>query len=306
MCVMSDFDWLDLDARLLRILVAVVETGSVTAAADALGVTQSAVSHMVQKLRGIAGDELFVRAGRGIQPTPHALLLAERARGLLRDLERFPAPEAFEPSRWRGTVTIAANDFQREALLPALALRLHGAAPGVCLHIIPSNVPTADMLREGGADLIVSPRPPETADLMQKKLFDDRYRVFFDAAVREPPLTTAAYLDALHATVVYEPRRMLDIDTRLAERGLRRRFAVTVPGFSALPSFVAGTDLIVTAPGLLRLSLFRALASVPPPVPCPTMPMFMIWSRHRQADPAHRWIRGEIEAAARAVAARVG
>ncbi len=306
MCGMSDFDWLDLDSRLLRVLVAVVETGSITAAADSIGVTQSAVSHLVQKLRIIVGDELFVRAGRGIRPTPHAVVLAERARCLLRDLERFAAPEAFDPARWRATFTVAANDFQREALLPALAMRLHVAAPGACLHIIPSNVPTAEMLREGGADLIVSPRPPETADLMQKRLFEDRYRLFYDAGVRAAPATVEAYLEALHATVVYEPRRMLDIDTRLAERGFRRRFAVTVPGFSALPSFVAGTDLIVTAPGLLRLSAFRALASVPPPFACPTMPMYMIWSRHRHDDPAHRWIRGEIEAAARGLAASIG
>ena len=76
---MSHFDWLDLDARLLRLLVAVVDTGSVTAAAQRLGMSQSAVSHLLEKLRDITGDALFTKSGRGIVATARALTLAERA-----------------------------------------------------------------------------------------------------------------------------------------------------------------------------------------------------------------------------------
>ena len=90
---MSDFDWSDLDARLLRLLTTVVETGSITGAAERLGVTQSAVSHLLQKLRNIVGDELFVKSGRGIRPTPRAEALAARAQNILRDLQDFAAPE---------------------------------------------------------------------------------------------------------------------------------------------------------------------------------------------------------------------
>ena len=86
---MSDLDWSDLDARLLRLLVAVVETGSVTGAAHRLGVTQSAVSHLVGKLKRIVGDALFVKSGRGIVATARAEALAIRARDLLRELELF-------------------------------------------------------------------------------------------------------------------------------------------------------------------------------------------------------------------------
>jgi DNA-binding transcriptional LysR family regulator len=69
---MSKFDWSDLDARLLQLLVAVVEVGSITGAAQRLGVTQSAVSHLLDKLRAITGDPLFVKSGRGIVATAHA------------------------------------------------------------------------------------------------------------------------------------------------------------------------------------------------------------------------------------------
>jgi molybdate transport repressor ModE-like protein len=128
---MSDFDWSDLDARLLRLLVAVVETGSITAAANRLGVTQSAVSHLVHKLRAIVGDALFVKAGHGIVATARAEALAKKARDILRDLERFAASDAFDPAR-RTTFAIAANDLQRDALLPALLARLRERAPASC------------------------------------------------------------------------------------------------------------------------------------------------------------------------------
>ena len=300
---MSDFDWSDLDAKLLRLLVTIVETGSITGAAHRLGVTQSAVSHLVNKLRAIVGDALFVRSGRGIIATARAEALAARARDLLRDLERFPASDGFDPARWRTTFAIAANDLQRDALLPALLARLRERAPGVSLRVIPSNVPTPEMLHDEHCQLIVSPRPPATADVVQNRLFEDRYRVFFDSDQRVAPGGRAEYLAADHVTVVYEPRRALDLDAHLAAKGIKRRFIVTVPGFAGVPAFLRGSDLIATAPGLLRFGLLQGLASAPPPIACPSMPMFMIWSRRDHDDPAHRWMRGELEAAAKPVAA---
>jgi DNA-binding transcriptional LysR family regulator len=95
-----------------------VETGSITAAAVRLGVTQSAVSNLVAKLRAVIGDDLFVKAGRGIVATTRAHRLAGRARDLLRELARFAAFEGFDSARWRTLFIIAANDLQREALLP--------------------------------------------------------------------------------------------------------------------------------------------------------------------------------------------
>ncbi|MDP2023666.1 MAG: LysR family transcriptional regulator, partial [Hydrogenophaga sp.] len=158
---MNDFDWSDLDARLLQLLVAVVEAGSITGAAQSLGVTQSAVSHQLDKLRGITGDALFVKSGRGIVATARAGELAVQARELLRQLQGFAHTGAFDPARWQRTITIAANDFQRDVLLPALARVLREQAPGVALRVIPSDIPSLEMLRDGVCDIAISPRPPE-------------------------------------------------------------------------------------------------------------------------------------------------
>jgi len=291
---MSDFDWSDLDARLLQLLVAVVEAGSVTGAAQSLGVTQSAVSHQLDKLRAITGDALFVKSGRGIVATARAGELAMQARELLRQLQGFAHSGAFDPARWRATITIAANDFQRDVLLPRLAAVLRKEAPGVDLRIIPSDIPSLEMLRDGVCDVAISPRPPEGSDIVQKRIFEDRYCVYYDATVRGAPATLADYLAADHITVVYEPKRTLYLDRTLAAQGVRRRFAVMVPGFSGLPAFLRGSPLLATAPALLHDSFMRGFATTEVPTPCPSLPMYLIWHRRHQNDAAHRWLRERI------------
>ena len=85
MCYMSDFDWSGLDAKILRVLVTVVDTGSVTGAAQHLDVTQSAVSHQLDKLRAIVRDPLFVKSGRGIVAIRPAPRSCRQHRGLRYD-----------------------------------------------------------------------------------------------------------------------------------------------------------------------------------------------------------------------------
>ena len=295
---MNGFDWSDLDVRLLQLLVAVVECGSITDAAQRLEVTQSAVSHQLDKLRQITRDPLFVKSGRGIVATAQAEAFAVHARELLRELERFARGGDFEPARWQARITIAANDFQRDLLLPGLMLRLRGQAPGLSLRVIPSGVPRLELLRSDDCQLIISPRPPDGGDIMQKRLFDDRYRVFYDPRVRQAPSDLSDYLASEHASVLYEPSRSLDLDEWLLRRGLQRRFRVFVPGFAGLPPFLLGSDLLATAPGMLQHQLLSGLASIEPPMPCPALPMYLIWHQRHQHDAAHRWLREQLEAVA--------
>lgn len=292
---MREIDGSQLDGRLLQLLLAVLETGSVTAAAQRLGVTQSAVSHLLDRLRAITGDRLFVRQGRGIAPTAHALALQAPARELLRQMQQFGRGPGFDPAHWRAEITIAANDLQRELLLPTLAQRLRTAAPHTLLRVIDSGAPDAGLLRSDACLLAISPRPPDATDIVQKRLFSDEYAVFYDSALRAPPASLADYLQADHATVAYADRQALDLDQQLQARGLERRFAVRVPGFAALAAFVRGTPLLATAPSLLGRTALSSLASVRVPVDCPLLPMYLIWHTRHQADPAHAWLRGQLQ-----------
>jgi len=112
--------------------------------------------------------------------------------------------------------------------------------------------------------------------------------------VRKAPQALDDYLAAEHVVVHHETRGRLDIDRFIDERGLRRRLAVTVAGFSGVGPFLHGTPFVATLPGLLRASLLRGFATVAPPLPTPPMPMFMVWHQRHQADPMHRWLRDEL------------
>ena len=267
---------------------------SITAAGAKLGLTQSAVSHQLDRLRAIVGDALFVKSGRGIAPTARAEALAEQAQELLTQLQSFVHSGAFEPARLSQCFTIAANDLQRDLLLPGLLNRLQAQAPGVTLRVVPSDVPSADMLRAQDCQLVISPRPPDATDIKHKRLFVDSYRVFYDPQVRQAPRSLKAYEAAEHIAVVHQPKRSLDINELLLKRGLNRRFAATLSSFAGVAAFVTGTERLATLPGLLRQGLLRGLADAPAPFETPEMPMYAIWHIRHQKDPVHAWLRAQL------------
>ena len=292
---MNKIDPLNLDGHLLKLLIVVIEQGSVTGAANALGVTQSAVSHQIDRLRALAGDALFVKSGRGIVPTARAESLAVQARELLERIQGFGKKQVFEPAALDRCFSIAANDLQRDLLLPALLKQIHTIAPRVSLRVLPSDVPSADMLRDKDCELVISPRPPDATDIVHQRLFSDNYRVFYDPQVRKPPRTLKQYLEAEHVAVVHANQRRLDLDESLDRLKLRRKFAVTVSSFGGVTGFIKGTARIATLPGLLRQGLLSGLADAPTPIDAPTMPMYAIWHLRHQQDPVHVWLRAQLQ-----------
>ncbi|MDE2361362.1 MAG: LysR family transcriptional regulator [Hyphomicrobiales bacterium] len=307
---MNDFDHLDLDGHLLRLFLAVLEQGSVTAAADRLGLTQSAVSHALAKLRAIVRDPLFVKSGRGIVATAHAEALADSARRLIDSMSDFSRGAQFAPARARLSLTIAANDLQRDVLLPGFLKFLEEQVASVEMRIIPSDAPTADILREGGCDLLVTPYPPDGVDILQRRLFRDEYVCFYDRNVRSAPTSLADYLAARHVTVVYPNRARLTFDTQMERDGLRRHFAASVASFSGVASFLRATDRLATLPSLLGAGLMREFAAAPVPQSARAgdLSMSLVWHRRHAADPAMTFVRQALvrHAAASVRRARAG
>jgi DNA-binding transcriptional LysR family regulator len=298
---MSRIDHLDIDGHVLALFLAVLEEGSVTAAARRLGVTQSAVSHGLQKLRRVIHDPLFAKSGRGIVATAHAHALATDARALLDAMKAFGSGASFDPATAQLSVTIAANDFQRDLLLPGLVRRISAAVQSFTLRVIPSQSPSPSMLRDNRCDLLITPVPPVGIDIVQKRLLQDHYVCFYDPAVRPPPTSRAQYLAARHITVVYTDNERLDFDRRLGASGILRDIAISVPNFTAVPAFLRGSALLASMPGLLGQQLMRDFASVRIPLPASagalaTLPMYMVWHQRFQKDPAHSWLRAQLEA----------
>jgi DNA-binding transcriptional LysR family regulator len=295
---MNPVDTLNLDFRALGTFLAVLDEGSVSRAAVRLGVTQSAVSHTLERLRQALGDPLFVKSGRGIAPTRYALLVGPHIRQILADLQALPAGPPFSPATADFTFTVAANDYQRDLLLPGLVRSLRQQAPGIRLHVIPSGIPSAEMLRRDVCDLIISPHAPEATDIMQRGLMADRMVVFYDPARRPPPRDLTDYLKADHIALVFGTGEKPALEGALKARGLERRNVVTVSNFSGLPEFLRGTDMLATAPERMSRHLLRDFAWVPLPFEHKPFTLLMIWHSRNQNDPAHRWLRNQVNAVA--------
>jgi len=295
---MNPIDTLNLDFRALSTFLAVLDEGSVSRAAVRLGVTQSAVSHTLERLRQALGDPLFVKSGRGIVPTRYALQAGPHIRQILDDMQSLSAGPPFSPATAEFTFTIAANDYQRDLLLPDLVRLLRREAPGISLQVIPSGIPSADMLRKDVCDLIISPHPPEATDIMQRGLMADRMVVFYDPSHREPPSDLADYLKADHIALLFATGEKPSLDISISARGLTRRNVVTVSNFSGLPEFLRGTDMLATAPERMSRHLMRDFAWVPLPFDFKPFTLLMLWHRRNQNDPAHKWLRNQVNAVA--------
>jgi DNA-binding transcriptional LysR family regulator len=214
---------------------------------------------------------------------------------LLEELHRFTRVERFDPAHLQTSFTIAANDLQRDLLLPRLFERLHAQAPGLSLRVINSGVPSVEMLRDEQCQLVISPRPPDAGDILQKRLFEAEYRVFYDGHCRQAPRNLDEYQSADHITVTYEPLRQLDIDKNLDSRGIKRHFLVRVPGIAAIAPFLRGSQMLTTLPALLSSNMLSDFEHSALPLSCPAMPMYMIWHLRYRHDPVHAWLRSELE-----------
>lgn len=299
---MNSIDTLNLDARSLRVFIAVLDEGSVSRAAVRLGLSQSAVSHTLERLRQVLGDPLFVKSGRGIAPTRYALRVGPNVRQILDDLQALASGPPFEPGQAEFTFTIAANDYQRDLLLPPLAAALRTAAPGIHLQVIPSGIPSADMLRKDVCDLIISPHPPSASDIIQRRLLDDRMVMFYDARRRQPPATLAEYLQAHHIGIFFGAGERTALEGSLTARGLERKVDVTVSNFSGLPAFLQDSELIATAPSRMANQLLKPFATAPLPFDYKPFSLLMLWHQRNQDDPAHRWLRQQLVAVAEPLA----
>ena len=132
---MSELHFSNLDLNLLRIFDALLEERSVTRAGERLGLTQSAVSHALGRLRHLLGDPLFTRKSGGVEPTPRALEIGPALHAALRQLEEALSPTVFDPLTAERRFTLAAGPYACTILVPALVERLHQAAPKVELLI---------------------------------------------------------------------------------------------------------------------------------------------------------------------------
>ncbi len=294
MLLMNKIDWLSLDGKSLRVFLTVMEVGTITGAADKLGITQSAVSHTVEKLREIVGDPLFIRAGRTISPTAYAAQMAEKVERVLGDLKGLVQTPTFSPAECEMDLVIAANDFQSSLLMPRFYAQVKGKLKRFTLKVISPQIPTVELLREKKCDLAIVGFSPNSADIMQRPLFNMTTVVYYDPSMRDAPGDIQDYLDSGHIGLSFLQNFKGGLDDFLVSQGLCRKVEITAPNFSSVACYLRGTGMLATLPSLMRLTEMRDFAYSPLPFQFSPGKMNMIWHQSYQYDEPHKWLRKEI------------
>jgi len=292
------------DLNLLLALDVLLEERSATRAAGRLGVTQSAVSRTLTRLRVTFHDPLFVRTTRGLTPTRRALELAGPLRQALRDLERLLVEQAmFDPSAARRCFRIAAVDYAQVVLLAPFLARLAREAPHVDVEVRQPTAASERDLESGALDILLVPRQASGPGVVWTPLHEGSYTCLVWNRHPRRRLDSATFAAMPHVLVT--PRERPGggvVDVVLAEHRLSRRIAVRVPTFLMVPYLLVGTDRIATVPARIAAELVRRhpLRMLRPPVDVPPFTLCQAWHEVHRHDPAHRWLREGLTRADRA------
>lgn len=289
------------DLNLLVAFDAIMAERSVGEAAKRLGISQPGMSKRLANLRLLMRDELFLRTRDGLKPTEKALDLAEPVRVALAGLESaLGGHRAFRPETSHRTFRISATDHIAVTLLPLLMQRLREIAPGVTLVIrFENRLTVAEALEKGDLDIGLTILPDAPSAIQKKELFQESYVCLVSENHKEirDNLTLEHFLKYPHILVTMAGDTRGFMDRLLADRGLKRRVAVSLPFNLVVPELIAQTDMLATMPTrVARLSAWRGLRSFSVPIESAGYRETMLWHGRNDSDPAHRWLRNLIEA----------
>jgi DNA-binding transcriptional LysR family regulator len=294
------------DLNLLVTLDVLLAEGSVAQAARRLGLSPSAMSRTLARLREATGDPLLVRAGRGLVPTPRALEIRERVGQLVEGGKTVLRPtEKLDLRQLVRTFTLRTSEGFVENFGPALIARIGAEAPGVRLRFVQKPNKDSTPLRDGTVDLETGVVETTTSpEVRTQALFRDRYVgvVRKGHPLGKGRITPSRYATGRHISV---SRRGLDndpIDAALMSHGVEREIAVAiVGGFAAALALARASDLIASVPEFHTGNLRAGMYSFPLPVSLPEFTVSMLWHPRQDADPAHRWLRGRVREACAAL-----
>lgn len=289
-----------LDLNLLVALDALLTERSVTRAAGRIGISQSAMSHALGRLRATFSDELLTRGPDGMRPTPRALALIEPMQSVLAQIQQITAPPAaFDPANADITFTLGIPDSTEVLLMPNLIAHLQAKAPGVklLLHTVDRNR-ILDDLDSGRVDLGIGVFEQGQTHHKRRILNKESYLCLFNADLvgLTPPISLDDYLRFPHLLTSLVESAHGVVDDALAKIGRKRVIALTSPRFAVMPFVVRQAPVIATMHS--RLARFFAdsmgLTVSPAPVDLPDVSISMIWHASNDDVPSQRWLRETI------------
>jgi DNA-binding transcriptional LysR family regulator len=294
-------NWNTFDLNLLVVFDAVMREKNLTRTGQRLGLTQSAVSHALARLRHMLNDELFIRSPEGMLPTPRAERMAGPVRQALEEMRVVLEADEFDPSRASRTFRIAANNHAARAVIPAFVRRVARLAPSVVIEVRPVGALRAlDQLDGGAVELALAALTEGGERFKCVSLLEDEYVAILssDHPMTGGPTLSIADLGAMpHITITSSGEDTRFVDDALAEHGLTRHVWAALP-LHSLTQVLAGSEAVAIVPRRVAADFMavRPLVIRPLPFPSPHVSLAMLWHRRLDLDPAHRWLRATLRA----------
>jgi|SRR6185437_8777467 len=316
---MNSMHLANLDLNLLRVFDVLLEERSVTRAGARLGLTPSAVSHALSRLRYHLGDELFRRDAQGMQPTRRALEIGPSLHAALGQLQSALNPGDFDPTVSDYRFSVVAGAYACAVLMPAVVARLQARAPGVLLQISENPPDLVEQLDSGQVDFMVAGFEMAPERFARERLMTEA--LTWVVRTGHPLCAGPASLEGLVSVphVVVAGRREAPMgrpaaislrsswedlgafESELAKRNLTRRVGVVAPDTFSAMTIVARSEMAALIPR--RLALLSAesgrLALIEPPYETPPVDVALLYRKDRLAEPPITWMRTQISEAAR-------
>lgn len=302
----------DYDLNLLRVFVALVDTGSVSAAAGRLHLSVPATSRSLGRLRRAMDDPIMVRAGRGLVPTPFAQQSLMQIRSIVESAANLRLDPSSTPAQWERTFAIRINDGLAPVLSPRLITRIAKEAPGVTIRFVAQDSKDPEPLRDGDLDLdigVVESLPP---DVHVEPLFTDHF-VALVSSDSDLGIASGITVDDLvrypHISTSRRGRERGPLDDLLGQLGLARRVCAVVPSFAVSALLSLEPDIISLVPRVLAEHLVERGAPLrwhEVPLEMPPVDVTLRWHRRLEEDRPSQWLRNQVRIALKPLILRLG
>ncbi len=288
-----------LDPQTLLVFESLLETQSASVSAARLGLSQSAVSGALRRLRDLFGDPLFKRHSRGLTPTKRAAALSIQLAETLNAMRDLASVSEFDPGAASGTVVFLATDYAAARLIAPFSADMAKTAPGLQIVIRPYTDEQATLTSQiVSTDFLVG-SPPMLPDMLRSRhLLTDQLALFMDAGhpLVGRDITLADLAQYPHAMISLRGRTgHAKIDDLLAEQGLSRHVDVICPSFLSLPLFLKDSARLALAPAGLQPLFAGTLIARTVPFDLPKIEVYAAWHRRFADDKRHAWLRQALD-----------
>ena len=292
------------DLNLLKALDALLETESVSRAAELVNLSQPAMSRALNRLQHAIKDPLLVRSGRGMVLTPRGEALRAPVRDALARVSHVFKPQVFDPSKAQDRFRIMAPDYLAQMIMPTVLGQVFSLAPQVQIDMENLSASGISEMCEGKVSLgfgVVNDGP-DLYNVAAQALLEDHQVCLMRKGhpLIEKGISLKGYAATSHALLSITGRGGGRIDDVLKELGLTRTIALRITHFMTISAVIALTDLIITVPEILARQVMTdelRIMPLPEELQTPPFTVSQIWHERYTQDPAHQWLRRLIKSA---------